>query len=73
MCTEESASTPSNSRPTSAKRAHRHSSSGNVMLDQLLKDLGNKLTVAEDVCVWGGGGGGGNCLFACTYLHLLTL
>ena len=37
------------SRPSSARRVHRHSSSGNVMLDQLLKDLGNRLTIAEDV------------------------
>ena len=46
---EQSASTPNSSRPTSARRLHRHGSSGNQMLDQLLKDLGNKLTVAEDV------------------------
>ena len=39
-------------RPSSsstARRVHRHSSSGNVMLDQLLKDLGNRHTIAEDV------------------------
>ena len=46
-----SAAAGAGSRPGSARRIHRHSSSGNVMLDQLLKDLGNRLTVAEDVCL----------------------
>lgn len=49
---EGSAHVPTSGRPTSARRLRKHSSSGNVMLDQLLKDLGNKLTVAEDVNVY---------------------
>ena len=48
---ETSASSGGGSRPSSSRRLHRHSSSGNVMLDQLLKDLGNRLTFAEDVSV----------------------
>lgn len=48
------------SRPSSARRTKRHSSSGNVMLDQLLKDLGNRHTIAEDVCI---------CIRVCVHAH----
>lgn len=62
---EQSAHVPSSGRPTSAAmRLRKHSSSGNVMLDQLLKDLGNKLTVAEDVSVF-------VCVFLCGLFAVL--